>query len=74
MIGLRNKRGMTSRGLTEGGQQEYDLAARYNAWAEAIEVTHPRTAAALRGVAESYREEGRRNDDEVRRYLEGLDT
>jgi hypothetical protein len=73
MVGLRNKRGMTSRGLTDGGQQEYELADRYDAWAEAVEATHPRTAGALRGVAESYREEGRRNDEEVRRYLEGLD-
>ena len=73
VIGLHNKRGVTSRGLTDGGQQEYDLAERYDAWAKAVESTHPRTAGALRSVAESYREEGRRNDDEVRRYLEGLD-
>ncbi len=74
MIGLRNKRGVTSRGLTEGGRQEYDLADKYDGWAEAVEATHPRTAGALRSVAEAYREEGRRNDEEVRRYLEGLDV
>jgi len=73
VVGLMNKRGVTSRGLTEGGQQEYELAGRYDAWAEAVEATHPRTAGALRGVAESYRREGRRNDEEVRRYLEGLE-
>ncbi|MFG1928527.1 hypothetical protein [Cryptosporangium sp. NPDC048952] len=72
-IGLFNRRGVTSRGLTEGGQQEYDLAAKYESWASAVQATHPRTASALRDVGEQYQEEGRRNDDEVRRYLEGLD-
>jgi len=72
-IGLRNKRGVTSRGMTEGGKQEYDLAKRYEDWAEAVQATYPRTAGALRSVAESYREEGRRNDEEARRFLEGLD-
>lgn len=72
-IGLFNKRGVTSRGLTDGGKQEYDLADKYESWAGAVQATHPRTASALRDLAESYREEGRRNDDEVKRYLEGLD-
>ncbi|WP_156507408.1 hypothetical protein [Arthrobacter sp. OY3WO11] len=73
-IGLHNKRGVTSRGMTEGGKQEYELADGYEAWALLVDATHPRTAAALRLVAESYRDEGRRNDDEARRFLEGLDS
>jgi hypothetical protein len=72
-IGLFNKRGFTTRGMTEGGKQEYDLAKSYESWAEAVQATHPRTADALRSVAESYQEEGRRNDEEARRFLEGLD-
>lgn len=72
-IGVYNKRGVTSRGMAEGGQQEYDLAAQYAAWAGAVQVTHPRTAAALRDVADSYTEDGRRNDEEARRFLEGMD-
>lgn len=72
-IGLHNKRGVTWRGMTEGGKQDYDLADRYEVWAQAVEATHPRTAGALRAVAESYRDEGRRNDEEARRFLEGLD-
>ncbi|WP_308799537.1 hypothetical protein [Agromyces silvae] len=73
VIGLHNMRGVTSRGMTEGGQQEFDLAKDYDARAERIEATHPRTAGALRQVAESYRQEGRRNDEEARRFLEGLE-
>lgn len=72
-IGLSNKRGITSRGLTEGGKQEYDLAAKFESWAAAVQATHPRTAAALRDMVDSYRDEGRRNDEEARRFLEGLD-
>ncbi len=59
--------------MTEGGKQEYDLAKKYESWAEAVQATHPRTADALRSVAQSYQEEGRRNDEEARRFLEGLD-
>jgi len=72
-IGVYNKRGVTSRGMSEGGRQEYDLADKYSAWAEAVQASHPRTAAALRAIVESYREEGRRNDEEARRFLEGMD-
>lgn len=71
--GVFNKRGVTSRGMAEGGQQEYDLASRYESWAETVQTTHPRTAAALRRISDSYREEGRRNDEEARRFLEGMD-
>jgi hypothetical protein len=73
MVGVHNKRGVTSRGMTEGGQQEFDLAADFEAKAELIEATHPRTAGALRQIADSYRAEGQRNDEEARRFLEGLE-
>ncbi|WP_344374304.1 hypothetical protein [Agromyces tropicus] len=73
IVGLHNKRGVTSRGMTEGGKQEFDIAAEYDDQAARIEATHPRTAGALRAVADSYREEGRRNDEEARRFLEGLE-
>lgn len=71
--GLFNKRGITSRGLTDGGEQEYHLANQYDSWATAVQATHPRTASVLRRVAEGYRDEGHRNDEEARRHLEGLD-
>jgi hypothetical protein len=73
MVGLENKRGVTSRGMTEGGKQEYELAGTYDHWAQLVQATHPRTSAALRVVADSYREDGRRNDEEARRFVEGLE-
>jgi len=73
VAGVHNMRGVTSRGMTDGGQQEFDLAADFEAKADLIDATHPRTAGALRQIANSYRDEGRRNDEEARRFLEGLD-
>jgi hypothetical protein len=73
IVGLHNKRGITSRGMTDGGKQEYVLAQQYDTWADRVEATDPRTAGALRSVADSYRDEGRRNDEEARRFLEGMD-
>jgi hypothetical protein len=46
----------------------------HNDWATAVGDTHPRTAAILRSIADSYMDEGRRNDEEARRFLEGLDA
>jgi hypothetical protein len=73
IVGVHNKRGVTSRGMTDGGDQEYALAHDFEAKAAQIEATHPRTARALRQIADSYRAEGLRNDEEARRFLEGLD-
>lgn len=73
IVGLHNKRGVTSRGMAEGGKQEYALAQQYDNWSRQLEITHPRTAGALRSVADSYRAEGRRNDEEAQRFLEGMD-
>lgn len=73
VVGLLNKRGVTSRALSAGGQQEYQLAQKYEHWAQAVDASYPRTAQALRSVADSYREEGRRHDEDARRFLEGLD-
>ncbi|MBY0289113.1 MAG: hypothetical protein K2X52_18545 [Mycobacteriaceae bacterium] len=73
VIGLLNKQGVTTRGLADGGKQEYDLAEQYNNWAQAVEAVSPRTSGALRSVADSYRAEGRRQDEDARRYFEGLD-
>ena len=72
-VGVYNKRGVTSRGLAEGGEQEYQLAREFHDWAAAIGDTHPRTAAILRSIADSYTNDGRRNDEEAKRYLDGMD-
>ena len=57
-----NSRGVTSRGLAEGGAQERALADRYERFAQAARIEWPRTAAMLRGIATSYRSDAARND------------
>lgn len=73
-IGAYNKRGVTSRGLADGGRQEFALAERYRAWAARWRLEAPRTARALRELADGYDAEGRRHDDEAQRLQEGFGT
>ena len=55
-----NSRGVTSRGLEDGGAQEEALAAKFRSDADALADEYPRTAAILRQIAESYEREARR--------------
>lgn len=72
-IEVFNSRGATSRGLTDGGDQERALAARYEALAQKVSDRWPRTARILRSLANTYESDARREDERVRRFLEGLD-
>jgi hypothetical protein len=72
-IEVLNSRGVTSRGLTDGGEQERLLARRYTTLAERVADGWPRTSAILRSLAGTYEEDARREDAQVRRFLEGLD-
>jgi excisionase family DNA binding protein len=64
-IGRANARGFTSRGVFDGGQQERSLAEKYRDWAASLTPQWPRTARMLRGLAESYERDARRNDSEA---------
>jgi transcriptional regulator with XRE-family HTH domain len=66
-IGKSNRRGVTRRGLRDGGKLEREEAAKYRAWAKAIAYDHPHTAKALDMLAESYDREGRRHDEDAER-------
>lgn len=70
--GAYNRRGVTTRGLTDGGRQEYELAKRYRSWAEEIKISAPKTARVLRALADGYDAEGRQNDEEAQRIQEGF--
>ncbi len=61
-VEVYNSRGITSRGLTDGGQQERALAQMYRRYASFASITWPRTAAMLIRIAESYEREARRHD------------
>lgn len=63
--GKTNQRGVTSRGIFDGGDQERELEKEYRAMAFNIATRWPRTARILRGIADSYQHEARRNDEEA---------
>jgi len=62
MIGVHNKRGITSRSYDEGGDQERSFASKYQAYANSLRTSHPIFAATLDEIARSYESEGQRED------------
>jgi hypothetical protein len=71
-IGILNERGMTSRGMLDGGAQERVLAEKFTHWSEQIGPVWPRTGAVLRAVASHYRTEATKEDEEAERFRQGL--
>lgn len=69
---ILNSRGVTSRGLEDGGVQELKLAADYRAKAEALADGAPRVAALFRRIAVSYESDARRNEEDAERFRRGL--
>jgi hypothetical protein len=67
-----NSRGVTSRGLEDGGLQEEALVEKYREHAGVVADEHPRSAAILRHLAESYEREARRNEASAERVRRGL--
>jgi hypothetical protein len=61
-IEIYNGRGVVSRGLNEGGNQERKLAQNYKEMSERLTTKWPVTASILRGIAESYEHDARRED------------
>ena len=63
-VALCNARGVHWRG--EGGSQEREIAAKYRAWADAMEYTHPKVAAIHRGLEKSYLREAEWEDNDAK--------
>ncbi|HSN98675.1 MAG TPA: AAA family ATPase [Candidatus Nanopelagicales bacterium] len=66
-LAKRNLRGLTGRALTEGGAQERELAQAYLEAARQLELTYPRTATLLDGLARYYDADAEREDAIARR-------
>ena len=64
-IGVLNSRGTTTRGVYDGGAQEWSLAAQYRTWGEAVVNRWPRTARVLMQLADDYERQARREDLEA---------
>lgn len=67
-----NSRGVTSRGLEDGGDQELRLASDYRVKAEALADSAPRVAGLFRRIAASYESDARRNEEDAERFRRGL--
>jgi hypothetical protein len=65
VIGRLNSRGVTSRGVYDGGDQERTLAAKYRSGSNSTKATWPRTSRVLRAIAESYERDAKREDLEA---------
>lgn len=70
---LYNRRGVTSRGVTEGGEQERALAAEYRSRAAQLLYRFPRAARILNDLADEYQGEARTHDDQAERRRRGLE-
>lgn len=71
-IEIFNRRGATSRGLEDGGVQERGLISKFQVDAAAFKDRWPRTASILRGIAESYERDAKRNEDQAERVRRGV--
>lgn len=69
-----NNRGVTSRGLYDGGDQERNLATQFRERSVKVADQWPRTAAVLRSIADGYERDARGNDGDSERLKRGLDS
>ena len=63
--GVINDRGTTSRGVFDGGKQEWEIAANYRELSKQMATDWPRTSRVLRRLAEDYEQQAHRNDAEA---------
>ncbi|MCY4141934.1 MAG: helix-turn-helix domain-containing protein [Rhodobacteraceae bacterium] len=70
-IGIQNARGVYTRAVGEGGNQERKLARMYRGWAKRRSSVFPIVGNTLEGIAKDYDEQARRHDDdaEIQRRL-----
>ena len=64
-IGVFNGRGVSSRGIYEGGAQERGLAAKYRGWAQQRAFDYPYVSSVLETIAADYDREAEEEDTEV---------
>jgi uncharacterized membrane-anchored protein YhcB (DUF1043 family) len=60
--------------MLDGGGQELELAAKYREQSEQLADQWPRTAAVLRGLAESYERVARHYEEDAERRRKGFET
>jgi hypothetical protein len=61
---IYNSRGVVSRGIGSGGQQERELASKYRLMSEQLKAEWPRTSALLSGICDTYENQAEHEDIE----------
>jgi len=64
-MGVYNRRGVTARNPTNGGDRELELAGCFRRDAGTTKFDWPRTAACLDRIAETYEADARRQDEDT---------
>jgi len=67
VVGKQNARGVTIRGIGEGGMQERELGAQYRVWQKALAIRFPKTSALVGQLAEHFERDAHWMDVEDRR-------
>ena len=65
IIGAYNARGVVTRQIGEGGDQERELAAKYRDWAQQIAYEYPHVSGILERIAERYDRDARQRDTDA---------
>lgn len=66
-VEIYNKRGVVSKSLFEGGQQERVLVKKFKQYADKWAICYPRTSGVLRKIAQDYENEAKQQDKEAER-------
>jgi len=69
ILGVMNRRGVTSRAMTDGGEQERQKEKQYLQYAEKIQLDYPKTASVLRDIAKRYNDDGEWWDEHVENII-----
>jgi hypothetical protein len=72
VVGRLNQRGISSRTVYAGGDQERALSTTYTEWANKVRNRWPRAGALLERLAEAYNTDARREDTAAERDARGL--
>lgn len=72
IIGTYYNRGVTSRSILDGGEQERDLATYYFDLAKRVQHSHPKVATALESIGTHYERNGKREDIKANLRKEGF--
>lgn len=65
ILGRLNSRGVTTRGVYDGGDQERTLAKQYRDWSARTMTDWPRSARVLKSIVESYERDAQCEDIEA---------